>query len=52
MRNTQVLLLHEDDNLPPEGDEDVGVLSFKPADELYAVVVTVLAKGLVPMSIR
>ena len=46
MRNTQKFLTQEDEGLPPEDDELVGVSSLKLVDELDDVTATVLAKVL------
>ena len=46
MRNTQILLPQEEDDLPLEDDELVGVLSLKLVDGLEEVAVVVLAKVL------
>ena len=40
MKNTQVFLPQEDDDLPQEGDELVSVLSLKLVDELDQVAMT------------
>ena len=44
MRNTQIFLPQEDDDLLLEDDELVGVLSLELVDELEEVAVVVLAK--------